>query len=865
MHSAGVGVFVNVVRRCGLYTIFEGIRQQRVKMYTMLSGQDLLDYIAKYLNVRFEVISNIRRPRQSKITFCNNGDQNISNDGWAIYTYHLCEVETEHIQMDVEHVVGGLFKFTPTTEFQDLLPGEKLEIVLNADEPTASRSMLFPNWYVTRPGLQAKVIVSTADESLSFIGEFNDSHKWKKYESDQSNPYTMERRYEKCVVADLGESTIPIVPTPLEATLQYDKRVNLSKHCWVIINSHHIFANEARLLSEYLGIDVVSNITETNGKNPIMFCKEHVNNQHSSADSYKIVIQSEPEMITLSAETSAGMFYAIQSVKSMIEDQPQDSAKSIPRGVVIDAPRFQYRGLHIDVARNFVGVDEIMKLIHVMSAYKMNKLHFHLTDDEGWRIEIEDLPELTEIGAKRDHDLARDGLAIEPTLGSGPCFNSASKRYYTTEDYQNILRCAASHHVQVIPEIDMPGHSYAAIVAMTARYHSFKSKGDVNAAEEYLLIDLDDQSMYSSDQKYTNNTMNPFLKGTKNFVAKIIQSLIDLHKPIQPLKIFHVGGDEVPIGAWDGSTICMNYIKTNDLMEDQYCDSQDGNEEEILSRRKTATIQEHFTQYVESFCADKNLQLAVWNDGIWDPTTKQTTDVTPRLVHAWRISKKNDRHNPNVLANSGYHVVISSATHTYFDHPYEPDPEEGGLTWCVRMVDTKTAFSMKPYDMYACQDKGFSAIDHEKLTNKSAIYGIQCHIWSELIRNEEKLEYMLFPRLLAIAERGWHEGVWEDNGKSDEMEKDWCDFANTIGYKELRRLDEMGISFRIPPPGLKKKGDTILLGCSYPNLRFKYKTSGEDSWKDTSGSIPAQEISENEKCEFVTYYGSRMSRVVSTM
>lgn len=835
------------------------------KKYTMLSGQNLLDYISKYLTVQFKVVSNVKRPCESNITFSNNGDEPIPDDGWAIYAYHLCDIATVNVQMKVEHVVGGLFKFTPTEQFQKLLPGEKFDIILHADEPTASRSMLFPNWYVTdtKPGLQPRIIESTADEALSYVGNFNDPQKWKKFESDQSNPLSMEKRYEKCVVEDLEKAPIPIVPTPLKVDLRFDNRLDLSNHDWVILSKHQLFVNEAKLLSIYLSADVVSDDAELEGKCTINLCVEHIDNPFSSPDSYKITVDSQPAIITLSAQTSSGMFYAVQSVKSLIEDQPQSCSKSIPTGIVIDAPRFQYRGLHIDVARNFVKADEIMKLIRVMSAYKMNKLHFHLTDDEGWRIEITDLPELTEIGSKRDHNLAKYGLAIEPTLGSGPYCNSTANEYYTTDDYQNILKCAASHHVQVIPEIDMPGHSYAAIVAMTARYHRLQSKGDTNAAEQYLLVDLDDRSTYSSDQKYTNNTINPFLKGTKNFVAKIIQSLIDLHQPIQPLKIFHVGGDEVPEGAWDASTICVDYLKMNEPMEDPYCDAEDQDEQETMCRRKTATIQESFTRHVEKLCGDNNLQLAVWNDGIWDPTAKQTGDV-PRLVHAWRISRKDDRHNPNVLANSGFDVVISSATHTYFDHPYEPDPEEGGLTWCVRMLDTKTVFSMKPCDMYACQGEEFNGVDHEKLTNKSAIKGIQCHIWSELVRDERKLEYMLFPRLLAIAERGWHKGTWEDSAGSEELEKDWCNFANTIGYKELRRLDEMGISFRIPPPGLKKQGETFHLGCSFPNLKFKCKMSDEEIWKDTPGSIPVQKQNEGKTCEFITCADSRMGRIVSS-
>nr|XP_039248964.1 beta-hexosaminidase-like [Styela clava] len=825
----------------------------------MLAGQDLLDYIGKNIKVIYEVVTNFGPVCKSRITLTNGGNQTIpeGKNDWTIYLYHMCQIASENIEIDTDHVIGGLFQLYPTDHFAGIKPGEKLQVSLSSDEPTVSRSSIFPNWYIASEGLESRVLESTADENLSFVESFDSSKKWKKGKLDKSNPFTPEERYDKYFVKDRGDAVKLVIPTPLICDLDNDNMINISQE-WVIYvaDNTDIFKNEVNLLAERLHLQESKIFKESH---VICLKQGDVKNEYNSNEAYVIEIKSEGPIINITSKFPSGMFYAVQTLFSLLSKANDEENYSLPCGMMTDAPRFQYRGIHIDVARNFVRKEEILKMIKVMSMYKMNKLHFHLTDDEGWRLEIKDLPELTEIGAKRDHDLAKTGLAVEPTLGSGPKGDACS--FYTVEDYQNILQYAKEHHVEVIPEIDMPGHSYAAVLSMAARYNKYREAGNMEAAKEFMLSDLSDNASYTSDQKYTNNTINPCLEGSRRFVEKIISSLKKLHEPIQPLKIFHVGGDEVPVGAWDGSSICQVYYKENNLDgNDPYIDETD---EDYESVKMTSALQEYFLSYVEEICRKENLQLAVWNDGIRDPTVQQKSDC-PKLVHAWRISRKNDKHNPNILANSGYQVVISSATHTYFDHPYEPDPEECGLHWCVRMLDTKTVFGMTPLDMYSCQDKRFKKFDHEKLLNRSSVLGVQSQIWGELLRSENMFEYMQFPRLLALAERAWHEAKWE-NGSNESKEEDWESFANTIGYKELRRLDKLDIHYRVPPPGIKIQNDKLLLASVYPGLKFKYRLNGDVNWTSLTSPQSVDTFKKGATYEFVTMSsdGKRLSRLIT--
>ena len=231
-------------------------------------------------------------------------------------------------------------------------------------------------------------------------------------------------------------------------------------------------------------------------------------------------------LVEVVGQTAAGVFYGVQTVLGLLK------GRRLVAGDVVDAPRFAYRGLMVDVARNFVAKDAVLRTIDALASYKMNRLHLHLTDDQGWRLHVPDLPELTAVGSRRGHHhhageaeeyrFGRRSMLL-PYLGSGPSpddDDATSNGFYSGEDYRDILRHARRRHVIVIPEVDVPGHSGAAILSM----HPVRGKRNVT------LVDPNDRLEYVSVNNHKNNVMNPCLRSSMSFVEHVIRTLVELHK-----------------------------------------------------------------------------------------------------------------------------------------------------------------------------------------------------------------------------------------------------------------------------------------------------------------------------------------------
>ena len=242
---------------------------------------------------------------------------------------------------------------------------------------------------------------------------------------------------------------------------------------------------------------------------------------------------------------------------------------------------------------------------------------------------------LFQVASQRCHDL-RETHCLEPQLGSGPFNNTSGSGHYTVEDYKDLLKYAKARHIQIIPEFDLPGHSHAAIAAMEARFKKYRTKGQFEDGLRFYLNDLKDESSYQSGQFFINNAVNPCIETTYDFVDKLVSEVRAMHKGIQPLKVIHLGGDEVPMGAWSLSSACLRLSKK---IKSAYPDW------------KT-----FFTKRVAGIAKKYGVHLALWEDGLTDhsrtPITK--TKLGSGLVygHAWG-STVNLGYR---LANEGYKV-----------------------------------------------------------------------------------------------------------------------------------------------------------------------------------------------------------------
>ena len=459
--------------------------------------------------------------------------------------------------------------------------------------------------------------------------------------------------------------------------------------------------------------------------------------------------------------------------------------------VIEDWPDLPYRGIMLDVSRNFTRKEGLLKLIDIMSRYKANVLHLHMGDDEGWRVEIDALPELTSYGAFRGLPVLNpDGSISEPDALQ-PTYSASLDRkdlagtasgYYSHKDFVEILKYAAERHIRVIPEFDTPGHSRAAIKAMEKRA---ELTGDTSC----LLSEPEDTSKYVSVQDYTDNAINVALESTYKFIDTVFDGLIALYKEAGlPLEVIHVGGDEVPEGAWIGSPACQK------MMADNGWSSVD-------------RLKDYYVSRVLDIAAAKGVKVAGWQELVQNLQPETAAKLASGLgfTNVWTVSHGREE-LPYQFANQGLPVVISSAPNAYLDFAYNDSKLERGHNW-GGFVDERRTFSLLPYSMY----RSVRWDDHGKIKKiadapagktpleaKENILGVQGQLWSETIRCFDHVTYYIFPKALGLFERGWNVSpVWEATTVSDDpaFVDDFNQFYSIINDKELPYYQKIGISY----------------------------------------------------------------------
>jgi hexosaminidase len=547
-------------------------------------------------------------------------------------------------------------------------------------------------------------------------------------------------------------------------------------------------------------------------------------------------LTASPDGVVIAGDRS-GVFYGTQSLRALIPGDAyggEQQAVSIPAVEITDAPAFPYRGMFLDVGRNFHSATTVKRLLDAMAFYKLNMLHINLSQDEGWRIEIEELPELTQIGGFRGHTLD-DAEYLHPSYGSGPFPDpnvSAGSGFYSREEYIDLLRYAAARHITVIPEINVPGHSRAAVKAMEARYRRLMDEGRSEEAERYRLIDPADESTYRSAQWYTDNVINVCRESSYTFIATVIDAMIALHEEAGvPLQVYHAGGDEVPQGAWAGSPMCATYLQEHPEIDNPQ------------------NLQKAYFAWIADYLTDKGIRVAGWEeiamnfraDRTWAPNEEFA--AAKAIPYVWN-SLWGAEDLGNRLANAGYEVVLCNVTNFYFDLAYNKDPREPGLYW-GGFINTTDAFEFVPYNLLRSvrADPGgrlytdADFVGKERLTEagRANVLGLQGQLWSETLRGQDRLEYYYLPKMLALAERAWY-GQADWGEIADRRERDaaidvaWNAFANALGVREFARLDRMngGYNYRLAPPGATVENGRLVANTAYPGMTVRYTTDGSD-------------------------------------
>lgn len=406
-------------------------------------------------------------------------------------------------------------------------------------------------------------------------------------------------------------------------------------------------------------------------------------------------LSASPSGVIISADSAAGLFYGIQTLLQLIP--PKSKAKAadfqIPSVTINDYPRFAWRGAMLDVARHFFTMDQVKEFINNMVRYKFNVLHFHMTDDQGWRLQIKSLPKLTEVGAWRPERTGKWGNTPRPLPSEPKTYGG----FYTHEDIRELVKYAADRYVKVLPEIEGPGHSLATI----ASYPELTCTTDST-----YYVTVGDKIINWHSKGFTallDNTLCPANEKVYEFLDKVFTEVAELF----PFEYIHMGGDETPKDFW------RNNPKIKELMVKQ-------------GLKDMNAVQAYFVKRVEKILKSKGKKLIGWDEILEGGLPPDAA------VMSWR-GMKGGIH----AAKEGHKVVMSPYTHAYVDL-YQGDPLAEPPTYGMLRLRDSYKFDPVP-----------EGID------SSMILGGQWNLWTEQLQNPRAAQYMIWPRALAISESVW--------------------------------------------------------------------------------------------------------------
>ena len=741
-----------------------------------------------------------------------NISQKPLKKNWTIYYSQLPRgVKQEGAsEVKVEVVNGNFFKMYPTDEFAPLAPGDSMRITFLCTYKLDRNSHVPEGtyWVETVDGKEGsplpvalKALPLPSPESMSGYPDAT-----KIYESNLRLAGAPA-----LVQSDILPSVKKVV------AIEGDNVVLEGK---VALAFPENFAGEAKLLKEKLtglyGLEVVGNASVKIVLEELLDRKEAVNDEY-----YTINIGDN--LIKISAATPHGIFNGTQTLLSMLKGK--QTPYLLEAVSIRDYPDLAYRGQMIDIARNFTAPENLKKLVDIFASYKLNVLHFHFCDDEAWRLEIPGLEELTAVGSRRGHT-TDESQCLYPCYDGGydPDAKTVGNGYYSREEFIDLLKYAAERHVRIVPEIESPGHARAAIVSMKARYNKY-FETDPGKATEYMLSEPEDTSRYVSVQYYTDNVMNVALPSTYRFMEKVIQELNAMYQEAGlSLSTVHLGGDEVPHGVWMGSPKCQELMKEKGMT-------------------KAHDLSEYFITQMADVMQKNGLKFSGWQEVALGHTeeTHQQLRGQAAGVYCWNTVPGSDE-VVYQTANNGYPVILCNVGNFYMDMAYNGHPDERGLDW-GGYVDESVSFSMLPFSIYRSlrvdmagnpidlnnAEKGKTALTE---IGKKHIMGVQGQLFAETIRSFDGVEYLLFPKILGLAERGWNaHPVWEN--LSGVREQQAFNQALALYYEKISKSEmpywaKNGINFRLPQPGLLVKDGNLYANVAIDGAEVRYTTDGSE-------------------------------------
>lgn len=485
-----------------------------------------------------------------------------------------------------------------------------------------------------------------------------------------------------------------VIPLPQEVALSQESPFNLNDGTIIAYPEHNeLLKRNAEFLAEYIsqstGHTLQTEALAPGSEAPKGAITLGLDPAIGNREGYVLTVKAD--RVTLNGQTENGVFYGIQTLRKSIPAETKATSILLPAGSIQDEPRFSYRGMHLDVGRHFFPIEFVKKYIDLLALHNMNTFHWHLTEDQGWRIEIKKYPKLTEVGAWRNSKV----LAYGDVKTDGQRYGG----FYTQNDIKEIVAYAKTKFVEIIPEIDIPGHSQAAVAA----YPEFLACDPENMHEVWLRQGI------STD---VINVANP---QAMQFARDVIDELIDLF----PFRYIHLGGDECPTNKWQKNEECQSLLK--EMGSTNFRDLQ-------------IYFYKQLKDYMATKPANQQRRLVFWNEVLHGNTALLGNDIT---IMAW-IGADAAAQN---AAKQGMSTILSPQIPYYInrrqsDLPTEPMSQGHG---------TETVEAVYNYQPM----KGVEA-DLQPYYS-----GVQANFWTEWVVDSSVLEYLMLPRLAAVAEAGW--------------------------------------------------------------------------------------------------------------
>lgn len=514
--------------------------------------------------------------------------------------------------------------------------------------------------------------------------------------------------------AHAADANYNVVPLPKSVVMVKGQPFNLTSATTIVYEgTNPEMKRNARFLSEYIqqSTGIKTTLLDKRDKKAAAIVLV-INPKVQGDEAYRLTVNNK--QVTIAASTPAGVFYGIQTLRKSLPVQTNGADITLPAVDVADAPRFGYRGMMLDCGRHFFPVSFVKKFIDILAMHNMNVFHWHLTEDQGWRLEIKSHPELTAKSSMRSGTVIGHNATVDDSIPHGG--------FYTQQEARDIVEYARQRHITVIPEIDMPGHTLAALAA----YPELGCTG----------------GPYEVGHRW--GVYKDVLCLGKESTYKFVQDVIDEVVDIFPAKYFHIGGDESPTVMWEKCPNCLQKAK------DENTDIKH--------------LQQYFTNRIEKYLNSKGKSIIGWDEILEGKINQSAT------IMSWRGVEPGLK-----AAKQGHDVIMTPSSHVYFDHyqaketKHEPDAI-GGCS------PVEKVYSYEPLP---------ETLDAEA---KNRIKGVQANLWTEYIPFTTQVEYMVLPRMAALAEVQWTPAGQKNFDNFSKRALRLSDLYDRYGYVYARHL-----------------------------------------------------------------------------